>query len=64
MLNILIVAVMVAILASLAGALYFLVRDRGETRRTVVSLSLRVAFAVLLLVLLALGFLSRYPAGG
>jgi len=60
MLNFLIIVVMLGILISLASGLYFLVQDRGETERTVISLSIRVSLAILLLVLLALGFMSRY----
>ncbi len=60
MLNLLIIVVMLGILISLASGLYFLVHDRGETERTVISLSIRVSLAILLLVLLALGFMSRY----
>ena len=55
-----IIVVMLGILVSLGCGLYFLVRDRGKTERMVVSLSIRVALAVLLLVLLALGFMSRF----
>ena len=58
--DILIVIVMLGILVSLGCVLYFLVRDRGKTERMVVSLSIRAALAVLLLVLLALGFISRF----
>ncbi len=60
MINLLIIVVMLGILISLASGLYFLVQDRGETERTVISLSIRVSLAILLLVLLALGFISRY----
>ena len=60
MFNLLIIIVMLGILVSLGSGLYFLVRDRGNTERTVISLSIRVALAILLLVLLALGFMSRY----
>ncbi len=60
MIDFLIIVVMLGILVSLGCGLYFLVRDRGKTQRTVVSLSIRVALAVMLLVLLALGFMSRY----
>ena len=51
---------MLGIFASLGSGLYFLVHDQGKTDRTVVSLSIRVGLAALLLVLLALGFVSRY----
>ena len=60
MLNLLIIVVMLGIVVSLGSGLYFLVRDRGKTERTVISLSIRVALAILLLILLALGFLSRF----
>jgi hypothetical protein len=46
----------------LSFGLYFLVQDRGKTERAVKALSVRVGLAVLLLVTLALGFMSRYPA--
>jgi len=60
MFDFLIIIVLFGILVSLGSGLYFLVRDRGKTERMVVSLSIRVALAILLLVLLALGFMSRY----
>ena len=60
MIDFLIIFVMVAIVISLGLGLHFLVKDRGTTERTVQSLSFRVALAILLLVLLALGFSSRY----
>ena len=60
MLDVLIIAVMIGIMASLGGGLYFLVRDRGATQRTVQSLSVRVALAIALLALLAYGFVTRF----
>ena len=60
MLDILIIAVMIGIMISLGGGLYFLVRDRGATQRTVQSLSLRVALAIALLALLAYGFVTEF----
>ncbi|HIF86421.1 MAG TPA: DUF2909 domain-containing protein [Gammaproteobacteria bacterium] len=60
MIDFLIIFVMLGIFASLGSGLYFLIHDRGKTERAVVSLSIRVALAILLLVLLALGFITRY----
>ncbi len=60
MLNVLIILVMVGIIVSLARGLYFLVRDRGKTERTVRALTIRVVLAILLLVLLALGFTNTF----
>lgn len=60
MFNLLILAVMLGILISLGAALFFLVRDSGKTQRTVASLSVRVGLSLLLLALLAFGFILRY----
>jgi hypothetical protein len=60
MFDALILAVMLGILVSLGAGLFFLVRDRGRSERTVISLSIRVALSVLLLVLLAWGFANRF----
>lgn len=59
MFDLLIILVMVGIVISLGLGLYFLVKDRGTTERTVKSLTVRVGLAVLLLVILAIGFMSR-----
>lgn len=64
MFDFLILVVMFGIIISLGSGLLFLVRDRGKTQRTVVSLSVRVGLAILLLVLLALGFINRFGAPG
>ena len=65
MLNLLILLVLLGILVSLGSGLFFLVRDRGRTERTVNSLSVRVGLAILLLALLAFGLVAKYisPAG-
>ena len=62
MFNALMVLVMLGILVSLGSGLFFLVRDSGKTNRTVISLSVRVGLAVLLLVLLAIGFVVKFLA--
>ena len=64
MLDFLIIIVMLGILISLGSGLVFLVRDRGKTNRTVRALSIRVALAVLLLILLAVGFINKFGAPG
>ena len=60
MFNFILLVVMAGILVSLGLGLTFLVRDRGTTNRTVVSLTVRVGLSILLLVLLAMGFVGRY----
>ena len=60
-----ILLVMLGILVSLGRGLFFLVNDHGKTERTVRSLSVRVALSLLLLALLAFGFVTRFitPTG-
>ncbi len=44
------------ILASLFSGLYFLLKDKGQSERTVKALTVRVALSVALFALLMLGF--------
>ena len=44
------------ILVSLFSALYFLVKDKGQSTRTVKALTVRVALSIALFVLLLIGF--------
>ena len=60
MFNLLVIVVMLGIIVSLASGLVFLVRDEGKTNRTVTSLTFRVTLSVVLLILLAFGFATRY----
>jgi hypothetical protein len=48
----LIVAVLVAIVVSLGSGLYFLLTDKGGSKRMVNSLTVRIALSVLLFILL------------
>ncbi|SEP34552.1 twin transmembrane helix small protein [Nitrosovibrio sp. Nv6] len=43
------------ILASLASAMYYLIKDKGQGTRAVKSLTLRIGLSVLLFALLMLG---------
>ena len=64
MFDALILLVMAAIVVSLGSGLFFLVKDRSKSRRTVISLSVRVGLSVLLLALLAFGFFTRFMNPG
>jgi hypothetical protein len=44
------------IIGSLASALYFLIKDKGSSTRTVRALTWRVVFSIVLFALLMLGF--------
>ena len=52
--KLIVVAIFVGVLASLASALLFLVKDKGRTERTVRALSMRVGISIGLLCLLVL----------
>jgi FtsH-binding integral membrane protein len=55
-LKIAVILVFVAILASLGSALFFLVSDRGQSKRTVKALAMRVALSLGLFLLLMAGY--------
>ncbi|BBB28276.1 DUF2909 family protein [Neptunomonas japonica] len=58
MIKFLLLLLFIGAVVSLFGGLFFLIRDRGSSRRIVYSLYLRVLFCVLLFVLLLYGFFS------
>ena len=52
----LIVLVLLAILFSLFSGMIFLVKDKGQSERTVRALTIRIALSVLLFILLMVAF--------
>ena len=50
-----IILLIAGILVSLASSLFFLFKDRGQGKRTVYSLGIRVTLAILLIILVAYG---------
>ena len=50
--RILVAIAFVLIIGSLASALFFLMRDKGRSNRTVRALALRVGFSITLFILL------------
>jgi drug/metabolite transporter (DMT)-like permease len=52
----LIVLVLLIIVGSLGSALYYLLKDRGRSPRTVKALTFRIGLSIALFVLLLLGF--------
>lgn len=62
--KLLVVAIFVAILASLGSALVFLIRDRGRSTRTAKALTVRVGISIglfaLLFVLWWLGLITPH----
>jgi hypothetical protein len=56
MLRYLVIAVLVLIVASLASAAVFMLRDRGDSKRMVKALAVRVGLSVALFVFLMAGY--------
>lgn len=54
----LILAGLVAIVASLGAGLYFMLTDKGQSRRTVNALTVRITLSVTLFLLLLLGIVT------
>ena len=54
--KILVILFLVAIVGSLAAALFFMVRDQGKSKRTVKALAVRVGLSLTLFILLMAGF--------
>ena len=46
------------IVASLGSGLFYLIRDRGESRRTLNALTVRITLSIILFVLILVGFLT------
>jgi hypothetical protein len=54
--KIIVLLFLILILASLFSALYFLIKDKGQSERTAKALTIRIALSITLFVLLMLGF--------
>ena len=60
MIKILIVVALIAIIASLASGMVFLVKDKGQSERTAKALTIRIGLSVLLFGLLMLGIFTGH----
>ena len=63
--KILVAIAFILIIGSLSSALFFLMRDRGQTKRTVKALAMRVGFSIclFLFILIANYFGYIQPTG-
>jgi hypothetical protein len=66
--KILVVLILFTIIGSLFSGLFFLIKDKGTSDRTVRALTVRISLSVLLFVLLMIGFatglLQPHGVGG
>ena len=58
-----VLVMIIAILFSLGSALFYLVRDRGTSNRTIRALAVRVGLSILLFVLLMAGHYFGFIEG-
>jgi amino acid transporter len=56
--KIIIVLLLLAVLASLASGMFFLINDKGESDRTVKSLSIRITLSIALFLMLIIGYFT------
>jgi hypothetical protein len=54
--RIIVILFIIVILASLASALYYMVKDRGTGERMAKALTIRIALSIALFLLLLIGF--------
>ena len=54
--RIVVILFIILILASLGSALFFLINDRGQSKRTVTALALRVGLSLTLFLMLMAGY--------
>ena len=63
--RIVVIAFLVIIVMSLGSAMFYLIRDKGKSDRTVKALTVRVALSMTLFLLLMLGhYLGLIPKSG
>jgi hypothetical protein len=66
--KILVILILFTIIGSLFSGLFFLIRDKGASDRTVRALTVRISLSVLLFVLLMIGYatglLQPHGVGG
>ena len=63
--RILVIAFLVIIILSLGSAMFYLIRDKGKSERTVKALTVRVVLSVTLFLLLMLGhYFGIIPKSG
>ena len=58
MYKIAILLLFVAIVISLASGMFFLVRDKGQSNRTAISLTIRISLSIALFLMLIIGFIT------
>ncbi len=58
LIKVILIVLFIAMLVSLASALFFLVKDKGESNRTAKALTFRIAIAVCIFVFLFVAYFA------
>jgi hypothetical protein len=58
--RILVIVLILAVLASLFSGLFFLYKDKGQSNRMVISLTIRIALSILIFVILMASYYFGY----
>lgn len=56
--KIIVVLLLLAVLVSLSSGMFFLVNDKGESDRTVKSLTIRISLSIALFIMLIIGYFT------
>jgi glucose-6-phosphate-specific signal transduction histidine kinase len=62
--RIVILVLLLAVVASLFSGLYFVYKDKGNTNRAVISLTIRIVLSLLVFVLLIASYFFGWIDGG
>lgn len=60
MTKLIIIAILILVIASMGSALFFMVKDKGQSRRTVTALSWRIGLSILAFLLLWIAYLAGW----
>ena len=61
--KIILVVLLILVIISLFSGLYFMYRDKGQSRRTVIALTIRVALSVTIFLIVIAGFILGWIPG-
>jgi DUF2909 family protein len=56
--KIIVILLLFAVLVSLSSGMFFLVHDKGESDRTVISLTIRITLSIALFLMLLIGYFT------
>lgn len=60
MMKIILLVLLGLVVVSLFSGLYFMYRDKGKSRRTVIALTIRVALSVTIFAIIIVGFIMGW----